>query len=89
MAIDKNFTITEKYQQDKDHAIAIRPYFDSAKENMGLEKYNMTLFDGVWHHESLACLERNGVARYVTGLNEFAPEVKMLSPEKKKENFHM
>ena len=85
MAIDKNFTITEKYQQDKDHAIAIRPYFDSAKENMGLEKYNMTLFDGVWHHESLACLERNGVARYVTGLNEFAPEVKMLSPEKKKE----
>ena len=85
MAIDKDFTITEKYQQDKDTAIAVRPYFDSNKENMGLEKYNMTLFDGVWHHEALACLERNGVARYVTGLNEFAPEVKMLSAERKKE----
>ena len=45
MAIDKNFTITEKYQQTKDTKIAIRPYFDPKIENMGLEKYNMTLFD--------------------------------------------
>lgn len=74
----EDLTIIEKYQQGKDQSIAIRPYFDSAKENMGLEKYNMTLFEGVWHHESLACLERNGISRYVTGLNEFAPEVKML-----------
>jgi len=83
--IDKNLTIIEKYQQGKDQTIAIRPYFNAEKENMGLEKYNMTLFEGVYHHESLACLERNGIARYVTGLNEFAPEVKMLKGAAKKQ----
>jgi len=77
-------TITEKYQATKNKTVAIKPYFNSDIQNMGLEKYNMTLFDGVWHHESLACLERNGIARYVTGLNEFAPEVKQLAPAAKK-----
>lgn len=76
-------TIIEKYQQGKSHAIAVRPYFDATKDNMGLEKYKMTLFEGVWHHEALTCLERNGVTRYITGLNEFAPEVKVLPPEEK------
>jgi hypothetical protein len=47
---------------------------------MGLENYGMALHDGVWHHENLACLEMNGVKRYVTGLNEFAPDVKKLAP---------
>ena len=82
--MSNSVTIIEKYQKDKDQTIAIRPYFDAQKDNMGLEKYKMTLFEGVWHHEALTCLERNGITRYVTGLNEFAPEVKMLSPEKKK-----
>ena len=81
----EDVTITEKYQQGKNKTIAIKPYFNPDKDNMGLEKYNMTLFDGVWHHESIACLERNGIARYVTGLNEFAPEVKTLAPAAKKE----
>jgi hypothetical protein len=48
---------------------------------MGLETYGITLFDGVTHNEQLACLENNGVIRYVTGLNEFAPEIKLLAPE--------
>lgn len=64
--------------------MAIRSYFDSSITNMGLEKYGMTLFDGVMHEESLALLEINGVKRYVTGLNEFAPEVKEL-PEEERE----
>tara|TARA_R100001440_G_scaffold46776_4_gene66536 strand:- start:1050 stop:2066 length:1017 start_codon:yes stop_codon:yes gene_type:complete len=80
----KDFTINEKYQQGKDQAIAIRPYFDDQKENMGLEKYGMTLHDGVYHQEDLACLELNGIKRYVTGLNEFAPDVKMLPDAEKK-----
>ena len=46
---------------------------------MGLENYGMGLHDGVYHEETLACLELNGVKRYVTGLNEFAPEVKRLA----------
>ena len=80
----EDVTIIEKYQQGKNKTIAIKPYFNANKDNMGLEKYNMTLFDGVWHHESIACLERNGIARYVTGLNEFAPEVKKLAPAERK-----
>jgi len=71
----------EKYPQNKRSAIAIRPYFDAAKSNMGLEKYGLSLFDGTVHEEQLACLEINGIKRYVTGLNEFAPDVKKLNPE--------
>tara|TARA_R110002020_G_scaffold245343_2_gene459068 strand:- start:1406 stop:2422 length:1017 start_codon:yes stop_codon:yes gene_type:complete len=73
-------TIVEKYQQNKDKTLSIKPYFDEKKKNMGLENYGMSLFDGVYHEESLACLEMNGVKRYVTGLNEFAPDVKRLPP---------
>jgi len=80
----EDYTIVEKYQQKKKQSVAIRPFFNPAKENMGLEKYGLALHDGVYHEESLACLEMNGVKRYVTGLNEFAPEVKMLPPKEKK-----
>lgn len=81
-----DYTIVEKYQQSKQaSAIAIRPYFNPSKENMGLQNYGMALHDGVWHEENLACLEINGVKRYVTGLNEFAPEVKMLPPAERDE----
>ena len=79
----EDYTIVEKYQQKKDQTVAIRPYFNPDKENMGLEAYGMSLHEGVWHQESLACLELNGIKRYVTGLNEFAPEVKKLSPGEK------
>jgi hypothetical protein len=41
----------------------------------------MTLFDGVTHTEQLACLENNGVTRYITGLNEYAPEIKLLDSD--------
>jgi len=67
----------------KKTAIAVRPYFDSSASNMGLEEYGMSLFDGVTHNEQLACLDNNGVVRYVTGLNEFAPEIKLLPTEEK------
>ena len=76
----EQYTIVEKYQQGKNQTIAIRPYFNNDRQNMGLENYGMSLHEGVWHEESLACLEMNGVKRYVTGLNEFAPEVKKLAP---------
>jgi hypothetical protein len=62
----------------------IRPYVDKTVFNMGLENYNLALHDGTFHDEQLMCLEVNGVLRYVTGLNEFAPEVKKLPEEQKK-----
>jgi len=64
-------------------AIAIRPYVESGSTNMGLEKYNLALYDGIFHEEQLACLERNGIKQYVTGLNEFAPEIQLLPEEEK------
>ena len=79
-----DYTIVEKYQLGKSATIAVRPFFSPSKENMGLEQYGLSLHDGVFHEENLACLEMNGVKRYVTGLNEFAPDVKMLPKEKKK-----
>jgi hypothetical protein len=59
--------------------IRIKPYLDDKQENMGLEKYNMVLFPGVYHEEQLAAIERNGVVRYVTGLDEFASEVQNIT----------
>jgi len=74
-------TMIERYPQNKRSTIAIKPFFDPLKENMGLEKYGLSLFDGAFHEEQLACLEMNGIRRYITGLNEFAPEVKSLPPD--------
>jgi hypothetical protein len=77
-----NFTMVEVgVGSIKKTSLAVRPYFDKQATNMGLEEYGMSLFDGVTHNEQLACLEMNGVIRYITGLNEFAPEIKLLDPE--------
>lgn len=62
-------------------AIAIKPYL-TGKPNMGLEKYDMIIHDGTKHTEDLTCIERNGVKRYLTGLDEFAPEVRGIKDAK-------
>jgi len=67
----------------KQTPIAVRPFFDSSASNMGLEDYGMSLFDGVTHHEQIACLENNGVVRYLTGLNEFAPDIRLMNEQDK------
>ena len=68
----------------KNGPIAIKPFFNQKVSNMGLEKYGLSLFEGVFHEEQLTCIEQNGIKRYVTGLNEFAPEVKMIRDEESK-----
>ena len=78
-----SITLVEKYPQNKKSSIAIRPYFESNRGNMGLEKYGLSLFDGAFHEEQLACLEVNGIKRYLTGLNEFAPEIKVLPTDQR------
>ena len=75
--------MVETGQATKATAIAVRPFFDNSVSNMGLETYGLSLYDGVKHFEQLACLEQNGVIRYLTGLNEFAPEIKLLNAEDK------
>lgn len=79
----EDFTMIEKYQQNKNQTIAIRPFVND-NENMGLENYSMSLYDNVFHEEQLTCLDVNGVRRYITGLNEFAPEIKKLELSKRK-----
>ena len=80
----ENFTMVETGRGSiKKTAITVRPFFDKTVSNMGLEIYDMSLYDGVKHHEQLACLENNGVVRYITGLNEFAPEIKLLPKEER------
>ena len=65
--------------------IKIVPYLDTNQENMGLEKYDMVLFPGVSHEEQLAAIERNGIVRYITGLDEFASEVQNIQDDSKRE----
>lgn len=78
-------TMIDKHQSLKRNStITIRPFIDNSSANMGLEKYNMVLFEGIFHEEQIICLENNGIKRYITGLNEFAPEVKNL-PEEERE----
>lgn len=79
------FTKVERYAETKRSPIAIKPYFDDRIGNMGLEKYGMALYEGVKHMEQLACLEFNGIKRYITGLNEFAPEIKQIPDPEVKE----
>jgi len=77
-------SIIEKHQAFKTNStIAVRPFVDNTNANMGLEKYQMVLFEGVFHEEQLACLEYNGIKRYVTGLNEFAPEIKQMNEDER------
>jgi len=56
--------------------ISIKPVINPDVDNMGLQIYDLALFPGTFQEEQLACIEKNGVKRYVTGLNEFAPEIK-------------
>lgn len=74
-------TIVSTPYDVKSGAISIKPYFDPDAENLGLQNYGMSLHDGVFHDEQLACIERNGIKRYITGLNEFAPEVKLIKDD--------
>lgn len=64
-------------------SISIRPFVDNTVENMGLENYGMAVYPGTFQEEQLAAIERNGVVRYITGLDEFAPEVQKLDSEKR------
>jgi len=69
---------------DKISGISIRPYIEENYANMGLEDYGMVLFPGTSQEEQLAAIERNGQVRYITGLDEFAPEVQNIkNPEKR------
>jgi len=78
--METQFTMVETTSRKKTK-LAVKPFVNSNESNMGLETYGLSLYDGVRHQEQLACLENNGVVRYLTGLNEFAPEIRLLPDE--------
>jgi hypothetical protein len=80
-----SYSIVSLAETAKSGSISIKPFFDPNKSNLGLEKYNMSLFDGVFHEEQLACIEKNGITRYLTGLNEFSPEIKLIKDPQERE----
>lgn len=69
----------------KSGTITVKPFFEPHVSNLGLEKYGDSLFQGVFHEEPLALIEKNGVKRWITGLNEFAPEVKLIQDKDQRE----
>lgn len=69
---------TATIRPQKKTGVAIRCYVNPNAENMGLEQYGLSMFEGVSQIEPLGFIEKNGVRRYLTGLNEDAPEVLQL-----------
>jgi len=66
-------------------SIAIRPYSNANKENMGLEKYGYVVFPGTHQMEDMACVVFRGKQRYLNGLDEYAASVQSITdPERKK-----
>lgn len=65
--------------------ISIKPLINPESDNMGLQVYDLVVFPGTFQEEQLACLEKNGIKRYITGLNEFAPEVKNIKDAEQRE----
>jgi hypothetical protein len=80
-----NMTMVELPTVSEKGKITIKPFFDPNVDNLGLQNYGIALFDGVFHEEQLACVENNGIIRYITGLNPFAPDVKLIQDPEKRE----
>jgi hypothetical protein len=62
----------------------IRPYMRPGVANMGLERHDLILHEGTYQVEHLTCIEAiagSGVLRYVTGLDEEAPEIRRMEKE--------
>lgn len=79
--------VTESYISSlkKAGTIKVMPMVDKNKSKMGLENYDLVLFPNTYHEEQVAAIERNGVLKYVTGLDEFAPEVQNIKDRDEKE----
>lgn len=64
--------------------LSIRPYV-TGTPNMGLEKYEMVVFPGITQTEPLTCIQKGHTKRYLTGLDEFAPEIRGIKDPKVRE----
>lgn len=53
----------------------IRPYVVPGTENMGLEKYDMVVHEGCDQTEQITCIEKHGIKKFITGLDEFSETI--------------
>lgn len=75
---------TATAEKKKKRVIAIRPFIGD-DDNMGLSKYQMVVHEGCNQREQITCIEKHGVKKFVTGLDEFADAIiKMPDSEDKK-----
>lgn len=81
----KELSVVQTSEPKMSGSVSIKPYFDPNVENMGLENYGLSLFDGTFHEEPIALIERNGVRQYLTGLNEFSVEIKSIVDNEERE----
>jgi hypothetical protein len=58
--------------------IYIRPFVNQNVDNMGMQKHGYVVFPGTHHRPTVAAVSLNGKTHYITGLNEFAPDVKAI-----------
>jgi hypothetical protein len=64
--------------------IAIKPYSNPNAENMGLENHGYVVHPGTHQVATMACIMYRGKKRYMNGLDEFAPEVKAIVEDDKR-----
>lgn len=63
--------------------MSIKSYADPNIENMGLERHGLAMFEGVPQFEPLGYIEKNGVKKYITGLDESSPDILKLSGDER------
>lgn len=79
--------LTVQTTSNKKTKLAIRPYIPEQApiEDIGLWEQGEVLMPGSKQVDQIACLEgASGVRRYVTGLNELAPEILRLEAKERK-----
>ncbi len=65
--------------------ISIKPYVNpKEKDTMGLTENNYVVFPGTSQLDTIAAIEKSGKVRYITGLNEFDPNLNKLPDADKK-----
>ena len=66
--------------------ISIKPLVDNSNPNtLGLNDHGLAIFPSTQQREQITAYESNGIVRYASGLDEFAPEIQEITDQRIKE----
>lgn len=66
--------------------ISIKPLVDNSDPNtLGLNDHGLAIFPSTQQREQITAYESNGIVRYASGLDEFAPEIQEITDQRIKE----